>query len=134
MIADLALQLFRAAEDDGQHVVEVVRDAACKPPDRFHPQRMAPLFRGVVGRPGRLVRTVRKRQQGCGIDGFVMRGHGRSRKFSVESECFPHEADLAVCQKITDARAAVRQRISQDTEPPQSHIDSTEKGVESASY
>ena len=32
------------AEDDGQHVVEVVRDASCEPPDRLHLLRLAELF------------------------------------------------------------------------------------------
>ena len=44
----------RVADDRGEQVVEVVRDAAGEPADRFHLLRLAELLFAIVERPARL--------------------------------------------------------------------------------
>ena len=46
VVADAAQRHVDIAEDDGEHVVEVVRDAAGQPADRFHLLRLAQRLLG----------------------------------------------------------------------------------------
>jgi len=67
---DAALQQFQAADDPGQHVVEVVRDAARQLADRLHLLRLAQL---LLRPPQRLRRLLLCRDMPpAGIDHVVL--------------------------------------------------------------